>query len=239
MRSRNVEGIITSRKNIGEADKLLTIFSKEEGKIKAVARGSRKIKSRLASQIELFDIGTFQLVEGKTFNIVAGAETKAVGSRVAGNLNLFRDFAYLCEILIQILPESVPFPELYALTVDITARLQSANDSQRLILLDYFTVQVLKLSGFLPDILHCSKCSQPLTEQEQYEGGIYGVKCKNCSVKFNLTLGEYKLLKLVYLGNINQIISIKEIEKFHPFLERQINPLLLEHLPNKLKSKQL
>lgn len=239
MRTRNLEGIIISRKNIGEADKLLAIFTKEEGKIKAVARGSRKIKSRLASQIELFDTGNFQLVEGKTFNIVAGAETRAVGSRVAGDLNKFRDFSYLCEILKQILPEGVPFPELYTLTVDAMTRLQASTEPQRLIILDYFTAQLLRLSGFLPDILQCDKCGEILIEQNSYAGGICGVKCSVCAGKGDLTLKEYKLLRLFYAGGINQVLAIKGIEDYHPFLERQISPLLLEHLPNKLKSKQL
>ncbi len=239
MRTRNLEGIIISRKNIGEADKLLIIFTKEEGKVKAVARGSRKIKSRLASQIELFDTGNFQLVEGKTFNIVAGAETRAIGSRVADDLGKFRDFSYLCEILKQILPESVPFSELYTLTVNTMIRLQSASEAQRLVILDFFTAQLLKLSGFLPDILQCDKCGEVLTEQNNYEGGINGVSCDVCSKKNNLKLEEYKLLRLIYLGKINQFLAIKGIEDFHSFFDRQISPLLLEHLPNKLKSKQL
>lgn len=68
------EGIILKRTNFGEADRILTIYTKHYGKIKALAKGVRKIASRKGGNVETFNHVSLLLVQGKNFDIVTEAE---------------------------------------------------------------------------------------------------------------------------------------------------------------------
>lgn len=74
IRSYKTEGIIIRRKNFGEADKILTIFSKHYGKIRAIAKGVRKPTSRKAGVLELFNHCRLVLHKGKNLDIISEAE---------------------------------------------------------------------------------------------------------------------------------------------------------------------
>ena len=74
LNSSKIDGVILKRSNFGEADKLVTIFSKQQGKIKVLAKGIRRIKSKRAPHLELFNYTTLILHHGKSFDIVTEAK---------------------------------------------------------------------------------------------------------------------------------------------------------------------
>ncbi len=67
----SVEAVVLSRKNIGEADRLVTLFTKQYGRKKAIAKGIRKISSRRAPHLEIFSVVSLTLHTGKTWDIVS------------------------------------------------------------------------------------------------------------------------------------------------------------------------
>ncbi|MCB0031542.1 MAG: DNA repair protein RecO, partial [Anaerolineales bacterium] len=73
-RSFRVEGIVLRRSDFGEADRLLTLFTKEQGKIRAIAKGARKPQSRKTGHVELFMRTQFLLGTGRSLAIVTQAE---------------------------------------------------------------------------------------------------------------------------------------------------------------------
>lgn len=75
IRSYKTEAIILSRRNSGEADKLLTVFSKEFGKKQLLARGIRKVASRRAPYLEPFSYVAMQVYKGKSIDIVTEVES--------------------------------------------------------------------------------------------------------------------------------------------------------------------
>ncbi len=75
MRTSKVEGIVLTRTNLGEADKLITLFTKQQGKKKVLAKGIRKLKSRRAPHLEPFSQVSLVLHTGKNFDLVTEAET--------------------------------------------------------------------------------------------------------------------------------------------------------------------
>jgi len=75
MRSYKTEGIVLKRINYGEADRILTIYTKRHGKIRAIAKGVRKLTSRKAGSLELFNNVVLFLVKGKNLDIITEAQT--------------------------------------------------------------------------------------------------------------------------------------------------------------------
>jgi DNA repair protein RecO (recombination protein O) len=105
LRSYSSEGIILSRKNYGEADRILVVFTKSYGKLSLLCKGIRKIKSKKRGHLEIFSEIKFSAVEGKGFDIMTEAETINDFSGVRINLNKISLAYYFCEVVNKITHE--------------------------------------------------------------------------------------------------------------------------------------
>lgn len=147
-KSYKIEGIVIKRVNFSEADKLLTIYTKNRGKIKVIAKGIRKIKSRRAPHLEPFNQIVAFIAQGKTFGIVTEVLTKQSFSNIKKDL-LKIVYAYrMIEEIDKICPEQEPHPQVYNLLI------KSLTDLDGLVgkydyLLDAFTRKLLINLGFL------------------------------------------------------------------------------------------
>lgn len=101
MRAYKVEGIVLRRINLGEADRVLTILSRESGKIAVIAPGVRRIKSRRSAHIELLNLSQLTLYRGsKTFlPIVTEAQTLENFTPIKNNLHKIGLALYICELI--------------------------------------------------------------------------------------------------------------------------------------------
>lgn len=99
MQVQKTEGIILKRKNIGEADRLLTVFTKESGKIQIKAIGVRKITSRRSSHIELLNHVAFTLHTSKAAPIMTEATTIEHYGSIKSDLRRVGLAYHICEII--------------------------------------------------------------------------------------------------------------------------------------------
>ena len=101
MRTYKIEGIVLKRRNLGEADRILTVLSKESGKISVKAPGVRRIPSRRSSHVELLNHSQFTLyASSKTFMpIVTEAQTLEDFSEIKSDLHKIGYAYYICELI--------------------------------------------------------------------------------------------------------------------------------------------
>jgi DNA repair protein RecO (recombination protein O) len=101
MRTYKIEGIVLKRRNLGEADRVLTVLSKEFGKISVKAPGVRRIPSRRSSHVELLNLSEFTLyASSKTFMpIVTAAQTLEDFSFIKKDLRKIGYAYYICELI--------------------------------------------------------------------------------------------------------------------------------------------
>ena len=113
-----VTGIVIKRDNFREADKWLTVFSKEKGKIRILAKGLRKITSRRSGRLELFNEVKLQVVAGRSTNI--GAEVEVINSfpKFRKNLSKVSLVYQFAEVVHLLTPEEAPRLEVYFLLKD-------------------------------------------------------------------------------------------------------------------------
>lgn len=104
-RTYTSEGIVLSRKNYGEADRILVVFSKHFGKLSLLAKGIRKIKSKKRGHLEIFTYIKFSAVVGKGMDIITETETVNDYSGVRTNLNKISLAYYFCEVVNKITHE--------------------------------------------------------------------------------------------------------------------------------------
>lgn len=144
MASLTVEGIILKRSNFGEADRMITILTKNLGKISVVARGVRKITSRRAGNVELLNLVRIGLFKGKGYTLTE-AESIETFPRIKSNLATTTAAFHILELSGRLLAENDPNFRAYDLIRETLLRME---DTPRQIILRAFEIKFLNLLGF-------------------------------------------------------------------------------------------
>lgn len=145
MHSFKTEGVVLKRKDFGEADRLLTVYTKGQGKITVLAKGVRRITSRRAGNVELLNLVVMYLHQGKNFLILTEAVALEVFDNIKKNLILSTYAYHIIEITDKLTAHSQADPILYHDLVEILSRL---NKNPRQILVRAFEVKLLSKLGF-------------------------------------------------------------------------------------------
>ena len=141
-------GVVLARRNYGEADRILSLFSQNHGRITVIAKGIRKPASRKRGHLEVFSRIKFQAVRGKSLDLLTEAETIENYSLVRKNLTKTSLAYFFLEVIGRTTREGEPHPELFALLVNyfenlgLTEKLKTLRND--------FVIAVLVILGFWP-----------------------------------------------------------------------------------------
>lgn len=144
MASLTLEAIILKRSNFGEADRVLTVLTKNLGKITVIARGVRKITSRRAGNVELLNLVKLGLFKGKGYTLTE-AESIETFPRIKSNLAVSTAGFHILELSNKFLPENDPNFRVYDLIVETLKKLE---EKPRKLILRAFEVKFLCILGF-------------------------------------------------------------------------------------------
>ncbi|MBI4064965.1 DNA repair protein RecO [Candidatus Gottesmanbacteria bacterium] len=153
MRSPRVykaSGIVLKRRNIGETDRLVTIFTKEYGKIVVIARGIRKITSRRAPHLEIFSHVSLLLHKGKVCDIVTEVTTVHLISSIRKHLPFIQASYYMCELIDVLTPEKQEMEDVFYLLDDAISEIDDGRFTDLPVYLEEFALSLLRKLGFLP-----------------------------------------------------------------------------------------
>jgi DNA repair protein RecO (recombination protein O) len=142
------EGVIIKRLNFGEADRILTLYTKHYGKISALARGVRKLTSRKGGNLELFNLSTLFLARGKNLDIITEVQVKNSFENLKKNFKKVC-FAYqLCELVDKLTAENQPNRQLFELFTSSLQNLSAGEEEDQKDLIVKFEISTLELLGF-------------------------------------------------------------------------------------------
>lgn len=144
MKYFTVEGIIIKRRDFGEADRFLTLFTNKYGKIKLLAKGVRRIHSRRGPNIELFNRAIFFVHKGRTFDILTEVQVLHTYEHMRKNLELIWLAYYICELVDGLCAEYQSHTRVYELLVETLNNLDHG-------LIQKFEMILLSELGFLPN----------------------------------------------------------------------------------------
>lgn len=146
MRQQTAEGIILKRRNSGETDRILTIFTKRQGKIVVKAVGVRKIHSKRASHIELLNHVAISLYQGKGMSILTEAATIDSYQEIRKDLQTIGYAYYLCELVCELCPENEEQGEIFELLHQTLVDLSKG--SVPLVIIHRFEQKLLTILGY-------------------------------------------------------------------------------------------
>lgn len=148
MRIHKSEGIVLKRKNIGEADRLLTVFTKDTGKITIKAIGVRRITSRRASHIEPLNHVSFSMHKGSGTAVLTEAVTLSANDTIKNDLKKVGLAYHICEIVDGLCAEGQENYAVFSLLQDILGHIgKGGNVVQHMY---DFEIELLHHLGFYP-----------------------------------------------------------------------------------------
>lgn len=149
-RTYKSEGIVLKRTNFGEADKIITVFSKHYGKITLIAKGIRRLTSKKRGNLELFNQVSFFAHKGKGLDIITETEPLDSFSSWRADLQKIATAYQICEMIDKLTAEGSEQEELYDLLVSYLKAIAITEQNDLAILANNFGVNLLKDLGFLP-----------------------------------------------------------------------------------------
>ncbi len=221
------EAIVLRQRKLGEADRILTLFTPAYGKLDAKAKGVRKTTSRMGGHLQPLNRCMVQLARGRTMEVVAGCETLESFQPLRDDLGRLSRALYAAELADRFLPERVENIPTYRLLLDTLRRLQGTADVD--LTLRHYEMKLLERSGFRPELGRCLGCQQALQPVQNFfspvAGGTYCASCgAGAAGSRALSVNGLKVLRLL------QRASYKEVEGLN------LPPALAEEVERHLRS---
>jgi DNA repair protein RecO (recombination protein O) len=255
LRSYSIEAIILKHTDIGEADRILTLFTPSKGKIHAIAKGIRRPVSKKAGHLELLNRSQLHMALGRNLDIVTQAEGRENFLHLRSELWHMTCGFYLAELVDRFVEESTPHLDIYTLLLEALRYLDAdanALQQQRArtneqadehghtrLLLRYFELHLLSSVGYEPSLQNCAHCASELRPEENgFRASLGGVLCPQCSRFWErrLSLNALKVLRFLQRSKWIQASHLRLDPKLQAELEAVTHDLLRFHLERDLKS---
>jgi DNA repair protein RecO (recombination protein O) len=167
--SYSSEGIVLTRRNFGEADRILVLYTKNFGRISLLAKGIRRPKSRKRGHVEVFNKIKFQAVVGHGLDLIIEAEVTDGFKEIRTSLKKISLAYYITEVVGRITHEGEEHVEVYDLIIDTFERLKTTKLLKKLRL--QFVTELLIILGYWPNgkiLTNPDEILEEVTERAMY-----------------------------------------------------------------------
>ncbi|MGI6619870.1 MAG: DNA repair protein RecO [Bacillota bacterium] len=178
------EGIVLDQADLGENDKIATIFTRQEGLVRAVVKGAQRPKSKLRGLTQPLTHGLFQLYRGRSLERVTQVSMRNGFPGIIQDYEKMIYARYLVELLTNVLPEKERNRALFDLFLAVLGCLEQKEDPW--VVVRWAELGILKLAGFAPSFSRCVSCGNGVQESLQaspvyfsLRGG--GALCSECT----------------------------------------------------------
>ena len=238
-RTYQTEAIIIKRIKLGEADRILTLYTPELGKLKAVAKGTRRPQSKLGGHVELLTHSRLMLARGRNLDIITQAQTIDNFLPIKDDLERISHGLYVAELIDSFTGEHIEDRPLFDLLLETLKQLSQTKDCE--LILRYFELHLLDHLGYRPQLQHCTDCNSHLKPNSNFfSSRLGGVLCHNCGfnepVARPLSLNALKILRLWQNCDFAAARRVKINQKLAAELEQVIAEYIKYLLERQLKS---
>lgn len=210
------QALILNKRNFREADRFFTLFSKEFGKIEAMAKGERKIKSKLRGGLELFYWSEIEFIQGRHWKTLTDASLIDNFKSIRKNLDRLKIAYKITQVADGLIKEPEPDLDIWNLLIRTFEKLNTSNPP--FITYQYFFWNLVSLLGYRPEVFQCAVCSKKLNLSHLYfspnQGGLV---CSNCKAESFIKISSepVKIIRLILNKNWNQLkkLNIKSNHK--------------------------
>jgi DNA repair protein RecO (recombination protein O) len=178
-RTYQTPAIVIKKTKLGEADRILTLYTPGLGKIQGVAKAVRKPGSKLSGHLEMLTYSQVTLARGRNIDTIIGSQTLNTFLAIKNNLDLLSYALYAAEMVNQFTPHETEDPQLFELLLRTLEELPRASDRE--LLLRHFELHLLRKVGYRPELEKCVLCRKTLEAvTNSFAPSAGGVLCPSC-----------------------------------------------------------
>lgn len=210
---KKIEGIVIRSIDYGESNKIITIYSRENGKIGMMARGAKKTNSRLSSVSQLFTYGSYLYRSSRGLGTLSQGE--AINSFRSIREDLFKTAyaAYIVELADKLTEDHVASSSLFNLLYYSLDYINENYDEE--VITFIYETKMLVFAGITPQLNNCAFCGKSANEYVAFSVKEGGFLCQRCITTdphyIRISIAAQKLLKLFLTMDITRLgkISLK------------------------------
>jgi DNA repair protein RecO (recombination protein O) len=195
------EAVVLRTQKLGEADRIVGLLTRRHGRVRAVAKGVRRTKSRWGARLEPFSHVDLQLYAGRELDIVTQAESLAsYGSTIVADYPSYTAGTAMLETAERLTAEErEPSLRLFLLLVGGLRALAEGEHAPTLVL-DAFVLRSLSVAGYQPSLVDCARCGAP-GPHRAFAVSAGGMVCPGCRPAGSTTPAPATVALLDALGN--------------------------------------
>jgi len=215
----NYTGIILEKYNVGEADRIYTIYTLEAGKIKVIAKGVRKSQAKLAGHLENFTLTDLEVAKSRGLGKITGAVAENIFPRLKNNLEFLAEAFKAIKILNKLAKDEEKDERLFNLSLEYLKTMDNESIMIRTpvmagLLTQGFIFRLFDYLGYKIEANVCVKCGQPFSREGNYfnaeQGGIL---CRKCAVNSGNSLkvdsNAIKIIRIFHKNGIKSLTKLK------------------------------
>jgi len=233
------EGVVLRRSDFGEADRLLTIMTPHRGKIRALAKGVRKLKSRKAGHVELLMRTDFFLAVGRSLDIITQAQVIEPYRLLREDMRRITYAYYMSELVDRFMGEREENQAVYRLLCDGLAWVCATQDFMRTA--RYFELHLLECVGYRPQLEQCVHCGADIgTGSSFFSPEHGGLVCRRCGEAqagaLPVTEEVVRLLRVFQTGSYRSCLAQPISRQAREGMEEIMHAYITYLLERQLKS---
>jgi DNA repair protein RecO (recombination protein O) len=231
------DAIVLRSRDCGEGNRILVLYSREYGKLRAMAHGVAKPSSKKRGAVQLFSRTSFLLHRGRELDSVSQCEVLEMFPALRGDLGSISQASYIAELVDAFTPEGEPNGSLFLLLL-ATFRLLAVKDPE--LLIRAFEVKIAGLMGYNPVLEYCAGCGGVVQGQLSFSPAMGGILCEACSPAcpdgISCSRGQLEVLKILASWDPARLHQLKVDEATRKRLQQMLQSYLKYHLEGELKS---
>ena len=176
------ESLVIKSYNLAEADRIVVLLTHDQGVVRGVAKGAKRLNSKFGSGLEPFSVVQVTYFQKDSVELVSIQKVDLVRSNfdAAGNPDFLQKFSYLADLLVTMSPPHDPNETLYRM---VNACLETAAADPETLLSTgvYFELWMLRLAGYMADWTKCDGCGRTFDDAEDTNvQANYHLMCLSC-----------------------------------------------------------
>ena len=224
-------GVVLRTYKLAESDRIVVLLTEEHGKVRAVAKGVRKTRSKFGGRLEPMSHVHLLLHEGRDLDIVNQVESVESLAPLVVDLDHMTQGLAVLEAVDQMAMDREPNPQLYRMLVGV---LRTIATSDSPLVVPAFFWKLLSLEGVRPELDVCVRCGevQPLVAFDMNQGGAL---CRNCRSGAPLGAEALELMRMILGGQLTMALSVPVSQATHE-VSNHATRAVEHHIERRLRS---
>ena len=236
------EAIVLRSMNLGEADRVLTVLTPRLGKLRVIAKGVRRTRSRIGGALEPFSDVQLVLAVGRTFDVVTSSSLEDPHLGLRNDLHSTAAAWYVVELADRFCEGAADSHEAFRLLAQSLSALDAGSAVQREVVARWFELALLDAMGFRPELTRCLECGagiEPVGNAfSPAAGGVLCPQCSHASLGARpVSVGALKVLRHLQRSPLVGVLGLRLDALLHREVERILHGAVSAVLERELRSR--